>query len=147
MRRRLGHGKVSAEQDSARLVSSDAGFGLVEIVVAMALFAVIVVVAGAGLLASLQSATGARDRSVATSLLSSADASLQATPYATLATGAPAPTSTTIGGVTYTTTTTETKVTSGPESGLLDLGIVVGWPTPGGHGTSTVTGQLQIGPS
>ena len=47
--------------------------------------------------------------------------------------------------MTYTTTTTETMVTSGPEANLLVVTVVVSWSGVTG-GTESVAGELQIAP-
>ncbi|MHB1598467.1 MAG: prepilin-type N-terminal cleavage/methylation domain-containing protein [Acidimicrobiales bacterium] len=125
----------------------DEGFGLIEVLVSMALLAVVLVAVGAGMLYALRAATASRERSVATGLLGAAEATLQAMRYTTPGTPppAPSPSETTLGGVTYTTTAAETMVTSGPEVNLLDLTVVVSWPGATG-GTQSVTGELQVAP-
>lgn len=138
-----------ARSSRARAVEhgTDDGFGLVEVLVSMALLAVVLVAVGAGMLYALRAATVSRERSVATGLLGAAEASVQALPY--LAAGpppsAPSPTQAVLGGVTYTTRTSETLVTSGPETNLLDVTVVVSWTGAAG-GTESVSGELQIAP-
>ena len=119
---------------------ADEGFGLVEVLVSMALLAVVLVAVGAGMLYALRAATASRERSVATGLLGSAEASLQEHPDAIAGWSQAA-----LGGVTYRTTTTETMVTSGPEANLLDVTVVVSWSGVTG-GTESVAGELQIAP-
>jgi Tfp pilus assembly protein PilV len=132
------------ERDEAR----DEGFGLVEAVVAMALLAIVVSIVGAGMLYTLRATTAARERSVAVGLIGTEESVLQATPYSTLSTGAwPATSTTSISGVTYTTTTSESTVTSGTEAGLLDFSIEVSWPNPAGGGVLDVSSPLQIAPT
>ena len=126
---------------------ADEGFGLVEVLVSMALLAVVLVAVGAGMLYALRAATASRERSVATGLLGAAEASVQALSYPAAGPEPtmPSPTQAVLGGVTYTTTTTETMVTSGPEANLLDLTVVVSWPGATG-GTQSVSGALQVAP-
>ena len=130
-----------------RAPQDDEGFGLVEVLVSMALLAVVLVAVGAGMLYALRAATASRERSVATGLLGAAEASVQALSYPAAGSEPtmPLPTQAVLGGVTYTTTTTETMVTSGPEANLLDVTVVVSWSGVTG-GTESVAGELQIAP-
>ncbi len=126
---------------------ADEGFGLVEVLVSMALLAVVLVAVGAGMLYALRAATASRERSVATGLLGAAEASVQALSYPAAGSEPtmPLPTQAVLGGVTYTTTTTETHATSVLEPSLLDVTVVVSWSGVTG-GTESVAGELQIAP-
>ncbi len=117
---------------------ADEGFGLVEVLVSMALLAVVLVAVGAGMLYALRAATASRERSVATGLLGAAEASLQEHPDAIAGWSQAA-----LGGVTYRTTTTETTVASVAATSLVDVTIIVSWSGAGGSNES-VSGNLQV---
>ena len=126
---------------------ADEGFGLVEVLVSMALLAVVLVAVGAGMLYALRAATASRERSVATGLLGAAEASVQALSYPAAGPEPtmPSPTQAVLGGVTYTTRTSKTRATSVLEPSLLDVTVVVSWSGVTG-GTESVAGELQIAP-
>lgn len=124
--RRLGRG-VRAPR---RLERGDGGFGLVELVVAMGVLAVIglVVVLGTG--ASLRVVAGAQQRSVATGLLSAADAEIQGASAGALASLSPPPAST-VNGISYCTTWSSSTDTTGSVPAYT-FTITVTWPGCGG---------------
>jgi len=126
---------------------ADDGFGLVEVLVSMMLLAVVLVAVGAGMLYALRAAAVSREHSVATGLLGAAEAQVQALSYATAGAppSVPSPSQAVLGGVTYTTRMSETLVTSGSETNLLDVTVTVSWSGASG-GTESVTGELQVAP-
>ncbi len=130
-----------------RAPQDDEGFGLVEVLVSMALLAVVLVAVGAGMLYALRAATASRERSVATGLLGAAEASVQALSYPAAGSEPtmPLPTQAVLGGVTYTTRTSKAHATSVLEPSLLDVTVVVSWSGVTG-GTESVAGELHLAP-
>lgn len=109
----------------------DDGFGLVELVVAMGVLAVIGLVVVLGVGASFTVVASSRQRAVATGLLSAADAQIQGASASALSTLAPSPGTTTVDGITY--CTTYSSSTSG--TGTLPtytFTVTVAWPGCGG---------------
>jgi len=72
---------------SRHIIDEDAGFSLVELVVAITILAVAMLGVGEGLLATMTASSVARERSVATALVSGDIAKVESLPFATLEAG------------------------------------------------------------
>jgi type II secretory pathway pseudopilin PulG len=121
-------------------VAREDGFGLVELVVAMGVLALVGVVLAYGMTESFQAAALARQRSVASGLLSAADAAIQAAPAGGLGALASS-TTTSVDGVAYCTSLTST--TNGQTPPLYTFTITVTWPGCGG--AFSLQGTAQAG--
>lgn len=120
----------------------DDGFGLVELVVAMGVLAVIGMVVVLGVGASLRVVAGSQQRSAATGLLSAADAQIQGASASSLATLQPSPATTTVDGIVYCTTYASSTSGTGAVPAYT-FTITVTWP--GCSGTSTLSRTVLAG--
>jgi hypothetical protein len=108
----------------------------------MGVLAVIGTVVVLGVGASLRVVAGAQQRSVATGLLSAADAQIQGASAGSLASLQPSPPTTTVDGIVY--CTTYASSTSGTGSlPTYTFTITVAWP--GCSGTSTLSRTVLAG--
>ncbi len=106
----------------------DAGFGLIEAIVAMAVLSVVSLVVGRSLASGLHASLLGRQQSMAAALISAADSSLEADTAAALATLAATPTATrtTIGGTTYCLSQSAAPSAS---ASLYSFTLTVSWPS------------------
>lgn len=119
----------------------DAGFGLVELVVSMGVIAIIALVLVLGMGESFRAVASARQRSVATGLLSAADSQLQALPPGQLSTATP-PSPVAVNAITYCTSWSSSASGQSPAV-LYTFAITVTWP--GCSGGTSVTSDVQVG--
>lgn len=135
--------RAVTHRDPVASRTDDAGFGLVELVVAMGVVAVIGMVLMLGMGESLAATTMARQRAVATGLLSAADAQIQAAPATALGTLQPDAPTTVVDGVAFCTSYASSASGGGSASTLYAFTVTVTWPGCGGP--SSVVGTVDAG--